>query len=132
MVVESALLFGTPPSEDPLRLSLGRPSKAGLRKMTVPLTVDIPLDRLTFLPVSEGVQQARLELRIAVIDKGGNQAEIPIIPIVIEGGTSASPEGKFYSYEVSLKMRRERHRAVVSVYDQASGSMLSGTAEVSP
>ena len=42
------------------------------------------------------------------------------------------PPGEIYQYEVSLKMRRQRHRAVVSIYDQATGGMLSGAAEVSP
>ena len=113
-----------------MRLTFGRPEKTGFRKMAVPLRIDIPLDNVVFLPSAEGVQ-ARLELRVAVLDKGGNQADIPIIPLIIDVPETPAAGG-IYSYAVTLKMRRENHRAVVSVYDQASGSMLSGTAEVSP
>jgi VWFA-related protein len=132
MVVESALLFGTPPMDDePLRLTFGRPSKTGFRKMEVPLKIEIPLDNIVFLPVGSGLTQARLEVRVAVLDKSGNQADIPVIPLVIDA-KGAEPAGQIYYYSLTLKMRRENHRTVVSVYDQASGSMLSGTAEVSP
>ena len=131
MFVESALLFGSPPSENPLRLTFGRPEKGGFKKMLVPLRIDIPLEQLVFLPSSEGGNQAHLELRVAVIDEKGAQADIPVIPILISGPGEPTP-GSYYSYDVSLKMRRETHRAVVAVYDQASGTILSGTAEVSP
>lgn len=131
MVVESALLFGGPASEELLTLRFGRPKKEGFRKMMVPLTVEVPFDKVTFLPTAEGQLRAQLELRVAVIDKTGAQAEIPVIPLMLEV-PSEPPPGEVYSYEVTLKMRRERHRTVVAVYDQASGSMLSGTAEISP
>lgn len=131
MVVESALLFGSPPSEDLLALRFGRPKKEGFRKMMVPLTVEIPFDKMTLLPTGEGQLRAQLELRVAVIDKTGAQAEIPVIPLMLEVPREPPP-GEIYTYEVLLKMRRERHRTVVAVYDQASGSMLSGTAEISP
>jgi VWFA-related protein len=131
MEVESALLFGSPPTEEPLALRFGRPEKGGFRKMTVPLSIDIPMDKLTFLATAEGGQRASLEVRVAVIDKTGAQAEIPVIPLVITL-PQLPPRGEVFIYDLDLKMRRERHRAVVAVYDQASGSMLSGTAEVSP
>ena len=130
MQVESSLLFGTPPSTDPLKLTFGRPEKAGRRKMQVPLRVEIPLDKVVFLPTAEG-HQARLELRVAVIDSTGSRAEIPVVPLFIDGPGPPEP-GTVFNYDVSLKMRRDEHRAVVAVFDQASGSMLSGTAEVSP
>jgi VWFA-related protein len=132
MAVESSLLFGTPPmNATPLRLTFGRPAKAGFRKMEVPLKIDIPLDKVIFLPLGDGGSRAQLEVRVAVLDKGGNQADIPVIPLIIDVRGTA-PEGQIYTYDLTLKMRREKHRTVVSVYDQASGSMLSGTAEVSP
>ncbi len=131
MVVESSLLFGTPTSTDLLRLTIGRPEKAGFRKMAVPLSMQIPLDDVVFLPTTEGELQARLEVRIAVIDSRGAQAEIPVVPLFIDA-TEAPDPGDFFTYALELKMRREEHRVVVAVYDQASGKMLSGTASVSP
>lgn len=131
MEVESALLFGSPPSENLLELAIGRPEKAGWRKMQVPLTVRIPLDEVVFLPSGEDGLQARLEVRIAAIDGQGAQAEIPVVPLFVEAEEPPEP-GDLFTYQVDLKMRRESHRVVVSVYDQASGKMLAGTAEVSP
>jgi hypothetical protein len=130
MQVESSLLFGSPPSTEPLKLSFGRPQKTGIRKMNVPLVVEIPLDKVVFLPIEDGFG-ASLELRVAVIDSSGARAEIPVVPLLITGPKEPEP-GAVYTYETLLKMRRDEHRAVVAVYDQASGSMLSGTAEVSP
>lgn len=131
MQVESALLFGNPPSENLLALSIERPEKTGWKKMEVPVTVRIPLEEVVFLPTAEDRLQARLELRIAVVDSRGERAEIPVIPLFVDAETP--PEaGDVFTYRAQLKMRREPHRLVVSVYDQASGNMLSGTAEVSP
>jgi VWFA-related protein len=130
MQVESSLLFGNPPSTDPLKLSFGRPEKTGMRKMNVPLEVEIPLDKVVFLPTAEGFG-ASLELRVAVIDSKGARAEIPVVPLLIKGPREPEP-GAVYTYQTLLKMRRDEHRAVVAIYDQASGNILSGTAEVSP
>lgn len=99
--------------------------------MNVPLRIEIPLDRVTFLPTSNGRHEARLELRVAVVDKSGAQAEIPVVPLLIDRADLPS-SGESFVYDVALKMRRQDHRAVVAIYDQAGGSMLSGTAEVSP
>lgn len=131
MEVESSLLFGTPASGDLLRLGIGRPQKAGWRKMTVPVTVQIPLDGVVFLPTAEGDLQARLEVRVAVIDSRGDRAEIPVMPLFVDAAQPPEP-GEVFEYSLELRMRREEHRVVVAVYDQASGKMLSGTAEVSP
>jgi VWFA-related protein len=130
MAVESTLLFGSPPGHGSLQVAMGQPSKAGRKKMQVPLTVVIPLDEVIFLPV-EGGQVAELELRVAVRDDEGRSAEIPVVPLVIQ--TDSPPEkGAISRFETSLKLRRRHHRAVVAIYDQASGRILSATTEISP
>ena len=130
MAVESTLLFGSPPGHGDLQVAIGKPSKAGRKKMQVPLTVVIPLDEVIFLP-SENGQVAELELRVAVRDDKGRGAEIPVVPLVIQ--TDSPPEkGAISRFETILKLRRHPHRAVVAIYDRASGRILSATTEISP
>ncbi len=129
MAVESALLFGNPPAANPLAIAFGRPERVK-GKMEIPLAVGIPLDSVTVLP-SAGQWVAEVELRVAVQDTGGNQAEIPIVPLRL-AFDAQPPAGTFARYETKLQMRHERHQVVVAVYDPASGRILSGAGEVSP
>ncbi|MGB3562245.1 MAG: VWA domain-containing protein [Thermoanaerobaculia bacterium] len=130
MAVESTLLFGSPPGHGNLQVAMGQPSKAGRKKMQVPLTVVIPLDEVIFLPAENG-QVAELELRVAVRDDQGRGAEIPVVPLVIQAD-SPPKKGAVSRFETSLKLRRYPHRAVVAIYDRASGRILSATTEISP
>ncbi len=132
MAVEGALMFGVPLPGARLDLDFGVPERAGRGKVHVPLEVSIPMSRVAFLPTGQGDElAANLELRIAVIDQGGNQADIPVIPIELKGRGTPTEEDKFI-YETSLEMRRQRHEVVVAVYDPTSGTMISGSAEITP
>jgi VWFA-related protein len=130
MAVESTLLFGSPPGHEDLQVVFGQPRKAGRKKMQVPLTVVIPLDEIVFLPAKDG-QVAELELRVAVRDENGRGAEIPVVPLVIQAD-SPPDKGAISRYETSLKLRQQPHRAVVAIYDRASGRILSATTEILP
>lgn len=130
MAVESTLLFGSPPGSEGLEVVLGEPRKAGRKKMKVPLAVVVPLDRVVFVP-AEGGQIAELELRVAVRDDKGRGADIPVIPLVIRS-ESPPEEGAVFRFETSLRLRRQPHRAVIAIYDSASGRILSVTTEILP
>ena len=130
MAVESTLLFGSPPGEESLRVALGKPRKAGRGKMEVPLSVLVPLDQVTFLPIG-GRQVTQLELRIAVKDEEGRRADIPVIPVVLQFDRVPA-EGQFGRYETRLRLRRELHQAVVAIYDPVSGRILSATTQIRP
>lgn len=89
--------------------------------MSVPLAVQIPLDAVTFLPGKDGYA-TELELRLAVEDKNGDRAQIPIIPLRFE--SDELPEaGATLPYTTSVKLRRMKHDLVISLYDKASGSV---------
>ena len=128
MAVESALLFGNPPGEELLHVAFGEPEPAGRGKIAVPIEVKVPLDQLTFLPAAEGLQ-AEAELRVALVDDEGGRSEIPIIPLLFQV-SAEPPAGTYGSYETKLRMRRQDHRAVIAVYDRASGRILSAGAEL--
>jgi VWFA-related protein len=129
MAVESTLLFGSPPGHGDLQVTIGQPSRSGRNKMQVPLTVVIPLDGVVFLPAEDG-QVAELELRVAVRDDKGRGAQIPVVPLLIQADSQPAV-GAISRYETSLKLRRQPHRAVVAIYDRASGRILSATTEIS-
>ena len=130
MMVESALLFGDPPGASPLGAFIGKGERAGHGKVTVPLKIVIPTDALTFLPV-EGGFMADTELRVAVLDEHGNTSEIPVIPLGLK--TQEMPEaGQFTVYHTQLKIRKQKHDMVVSLYDKPSGKILSTKIEVEP
>ena len=130
MMVESALLFGDLPSAAPLEVKVGPGKRSGWGKSIVPITIQIPLDELTFLPQGP-VWLADAELRVAVLDEAGNTSEIPVIPLGMR--VPRQPQAKEVStYETQLKMRRRKHELVVSIYDRPSGQILSARVPVDP
>lgn len=130
MMVESALLFGNAPSSQPLGLKLGKAERSGRSKVQVPLTITIPVDKITLLPKGQEYV-AELELRIAAMDQRGDRAEIPVVPIRISGPRQPEP-GQFLSHQLSLELRRMHHDLVVAVFDPVSGTLLSATTEFEP
>ncbi len=130
MAVESTLLFGNAPAEEMLKVEVGAARKAGRGKMTVPLTVLVPLGELTFLP-AEGGPTAQLELRVAVQDDDGQRADIPVIPIGLSASAETAAAG-WGRYETTLRLRRKPHDAVVAVYDPLSGRILTASARIAP
>ncbi len=130
MSIESSLLFGNTAGNDTLRASLDHPVPAGRRRMSTTLTVTIPLDQVTFLPVGDTLA-TQLELRVGVIDADGQQAEMPVIPLAVASDKEPSA-GAVGSYETTLLLRRKPHRVVVAIYDPVSGRILSSGLEIFP
>lgn len=124
MMVESAQLFELPlPGQGSLGVSFGEPTQAGFKKVTVPVRLEIPLDRVTLLSVAGGYA-ANLELRVAATDDDGGISEIPTVPVELHGdGTPA--EGAMAVFETQLKLRSKPHRLLLSLYDPTSGSLLA-------
>lgn len=130
MMVESTLLFGDAPSSEPLVVRMGTLEKAGVGRVIVPLSVFIPMNSLIFLPAAEGYV-AQTELRIAVLDEKGNNNDVPVIPLELV--LKAPPkEGEIRRYETAVKLRKQKHDVVVSLYDTLSGKILSSRLEVDP
>ncbi|MEM1246382.1 MAG: VWA domain-containing protein [Acidobacteriota bacterium] len=129
--VESALLFGAPPSTEPLQVRLGKPKRSGLRRMTAELEIGIPSSAMTFLPGPEG-ETAQVELRIAVLDEDGAKADTPVIPLVFGRRTGAAETGQIVPYATKIQLRRKRQSLVIAVYDLASGAIVSSVVDVNP
>lgn len=130
MMVESTLLLGDAPTGLPLYAQVGPGVKAKRGKVQVPLTVVIPIHELTFLP-NENEYLAEIEMRIAVEDERGGLNEIPVIPMRVSL-TEPPKEGDLRRVDTGVLMRKRKHTMVVSLYDVASGKILTAKLDVDP
>ncbi len=130
MQVTSALLFGFPAHAQGLSVELGSSQRDKRRTMIVPVTVRLPATAVALLPSGEGFA-ARLEVRVAAIDKRGDRSEVTTLawPVVRDGLPAANEELEF---EASLRLRRAAQDVVVAVYDTYSGELFSTTSSVVP
>lgn len=123
MQVESAQLFDAPLPGGELVARLGKPKGSGPGKVLLPIELEIPMDRVTMLPISGG-HGARLELRVAVINEDGERSDIPVIPVELSGQKLPAP-GQIAHYETELKLRRQRQELLLTVSDPLSGFFLA-------
>ena len=111
-------------------MEFGAPEKAGFRKIAVPVTVTIPLDDVTLLPMGD-LWMNELELRITVINESGDRSETPVRKIPIVGPAAPQP-GQTFVYDTGVVMRKREHRYVAAVYDPLSGAILSAQGTIGP
>ena len=117
-------------AEPVLRVEIGEPEPTGpfRRKMLVPVTVQIPVGHFPVFPF-EGRFLARLELRFAVVDRNGQQARMPVIPLSLAGTTQPAPDA-VVPYDTVLTLRRRPHDLLVSVHDPVSRQTVSVRTQV--
>jgi VWFA-related protein len=130
LIVESAMLFGNSPDVIAMPVKLGATVASGRREMEVPISLAIPADAITFVPVN-GKQTAELELRVAAVDSGGNRAQVPVIPVTLTGA-EAPKAGMFVRYDTRLKLRKLPHHLTLAIFDPLSGKILTAQADVAP
>ncbi len=130
LIVESAMLFGNSPDVIPMPVKLGSPVASGRREMEVPVTLAIPVDAITFVPVN-GKNTAELELRVAAVDSGGNRAPVPVISVTLTAA-EAPKAGAFVKYDTRLKLRKLPHHLTLAIFDPLSGKILTAQADVQP
>lgn len=116
--------------EPVLVVEIGEPEPTGpfRRKMLVPVTVHIPVGHFPVFPFEDRFL-ARLELRFAVVDRNGQQARIPVIPLSLAGSTQPAPDA-VVPYETVLTLRRRPHDLLVSVHDPVSRQTVSTRMQV--
>jgi len=130
MMVESAMLFGGAPDSAPLAVQVGKVAAAGRREMVVAISLAIPVDTITFVPL-DGKYAAELELRVGAIDSGGNRAAVPVIPVTLSSPVPPQA-GSVIRYDTQLKLRRLPHHLTLAIFDPLSGKMLIGQVDVAP
>jgi VWFA-related protein len=130
MQVESAMVFGNAPDSAPLAIQLGPTVAAGRREMELPITLGIPVDAITFVPVN-GKYIAEVELRISAVDSGGARAPVPVVPITLTTATQPKA-GTAVKYDTKLRLRRLAHHLTLAVFDPQSGKILIAQTDVAP
>jgi VWFA-related protein len=130
MMVESAMLFGSPAGSQVLPVELGVATRSGRREIEVPIKIALPVAAMTVVPI-EGKYRTELELRAAALDEDGNRSDIPTVPIQLS--FPKPPEaGKYVPYGIKLKLRRTRQHLVIAIFDPLGGKVLTAEADVNP
>ncbi|HEV7787044.1 MAG TPA: VWA domain-containing protein [Thermoanaerobaculia bacterium] len=128
MQVESAMMFGNGPDAAPLLIKQGQTTASGRREMDLPITLGIPAEALTFVPVN-GKYTAEVELRVSAVDSSGARAPVPVIPITITTATPPKP-GAIVKYDTKVRLRKLPHHLTLAVFDPQSGKILLAQTDV--
>ena len=128
MMVESAMLFGSSPESVKMPMEIGKPARAGRREIEVPVTLAIPADALTVVPIN-GKHVAEMELRIAAVDANGDRSDIPVVPLRMTLD-QPPPAGAYLRYDTKLRLRRIDQHLVVAIFDPLSGRIMTAETDI--
>jgi VWFA-related protein len=128
MMVESAMLFGSPPGSAQMLVRLGPPVKSGRHEVEVPVTLDIPTDAITMVPIN-GKYASEIELRVAALDDSGERSDIPVVPIQLSSQEPPA-KGKFVRYDTKLKLRKTKQHVTFAVFDPLSNHIAMAETDV--
>ncbi|HYU31655.1 MAG TPA: VWA domain-containing protein [Thermoanaerobaculia bacterium] len=130
MMVESAMLFGSPPGATPMPIKLGAQVKQGRKEILLPITLAIPVSGLTVVPL-EGKHVAEMELRVAAVDENGDRSEIPVVPLRMTLEQAPPPEA-YLRYDTKIRLRKIQQHLIVAIFDPLSGHIMTAEADVKP
>jgi VWFA-related protein len=130
MVVESAMLFGSPPGAKPMPMEVGTPVRDGRKEMVLPITLAIPVAGLTVVPL-DGKHVAEMELRVAAVDEKGDRSDIPVVPLRMTLD-QPPPSEAYLRYDTKIRLRRIEQHLIVAIFDPLSGHILTAEADVKP
>lgn len=129
MMLESALRFGSLPDSVPMPFRVGTPVRGKKRgTLEIPITLGLPVDALTIVPVGKQYA-ARAELRIGASSEGGDNSEIPVIPLELKSD-KAPKSGGFVRFETKIVLRGKANRLVVALYDPLSGTVATAESKI--
>jgi VWFA-related protein len=130
MMVESAMLFGSPPGTEKMPVRVGVPVKTGRREMEVTVSLAIPTSSITTVPLN-GKYASEIELRVAALDDSGERSDIPVVPIQL-ASEKPTEKGKFIRYDTKLKLRRTTQHLTFAIFDPLSNRITTAEADVKP
>jgi hypothetical protein len=135
--IESRMSDGTlaalqfPFQSNPIGLSLefGHPAARSDGLFLVPISVKIPLGKLTLVPRPQG-SAAKVRLFIGAIDPNGHTSEVQQVPVPINVAAAdvSSLAGKHFLYTMSLLMRGGDQKVAIGMRDDvgAQESFVTG------
>lgn len=124
----AALNFGFARNPLAVEVSSGRQERQENGQYLVPLTVKIPIGKMTLLP-TDGFHRARLRLYIAAKDTEGGIADVQEVPLPIDIPDAEIEHAKtqMYSYEIKIVMRSGPQVVSVGVRDEIGAASSVAT-----
>src|SRR5579864_5082936 len=130
MMVESAMMFGSPPGSATMPVQLGSPVRKGRKEIEVPFTLAIPTEAFTSVPLN-GKYASQVELRIAAQDERGDHSDIPVVPLQLS--TDKEPtKGHFVRFQSKVTLRRTKQHLVFALFDPLSNKITTAEADIKP
>ena len=120
----AALHFGQHENELGIELAKGTETRHESGQFLVPVTVKVPIGKLTFLE-SQEMQRGRIRLWVAAKDSEGGMAEVQRVPVPIDIPSSEFERARqqFYHYQITLLMREGRQMISVGVRDEIGATI---------
>jgi VWFA-related protein len=128
MAVESALLFGNLPDAIPMPVKVGAIQRSK-GNTEIPLTLALPVNGLTAVPMNDGKYRAKLELRIVAMDDQGNRSDIQTLPLDLASDKEPKAGG-YVKYETKVTIKGNPKRLVLATYDPLSGKIATAQADL--
>lgn len=125
---ESLLLFGGAAETERLRVEVGEPRRAGLWHAEVPVTIEVPADSLTALPLNGGYEVQAL-FSSAAQDEWSGRSEVRMTKLRLSLDEAPAP-GSFVRYRTTLKLRRARQNLVFAVSDTVGEGQVWGKVDL--
>lgn len=124
----AALNFGFSRNPIDAVVTSGRQEQQDNGQYLVPLTIKIPIAKMTLLP-TDGFHRARLRLYIAAKDTEGGIAEVQEVPLPIDIPSAEIEHAKTqtYSYEIKMLMRPGPQVVSVGVRDEIGATSSVAT-----
>jgi VWFA-related protein len=133
MNTEGLLLFGAgaeSPAGKVIQVEMGKPARAGLSTVKVPVTLSIPAEALTLMPVAGGFA-AEASLSVGALDRWGSQSDLPVQNMRLNFKSQPKP-GDIVRYHTSVRMGRGRQQVVFTLRDSLTGEMLWAKLDYKP
>ena len=133
MSTEGLLLFGPKPEAPDrqlIRVEMGKPERAGLSAVKVPVTLSIPAGSLTLVPVSGGFA-AEASLSVGALDRWGARSDLPVQTLRLNFDRQPKP-GDIVRYRTTVRMSRGRQQLVFTLRDTITGEMLWAKMDYKP
>lgn len=135
MATEGLLMFGGAEGQAPqahrIQVEMGKPRRAGMSAVELPVVLHIPAEALTAVPVADGGYAVDATLSLGALDRWGARSDLPIVPLRLTMDRQPKP-GDILRYRTVLKMRRGQQRVVFAVRDSLSGEMLWANLDYKP
>jgi VWFA-related protein len=117
---EGLLLFGQ--GAQRIGVEMGKPKRMSFSTVKVPVTLSIPAEALTLVPVAGGFA-AEASLSVGALDRWGSRSDLPVQTLKLNFHRQPKP-GDIVRYRTAVRMNRGRQQVVFTFRDSLNGEML--------